>query len=132
VTSPEVNTNTDWKRWYDLPVMRTLALTRWCLRDKYFHPRRKRLAKLRALYWTLIRRYETELCQLCGGPVRLCFHVPDAIWEAHAGFRITKRRPGGEAAPGVLCPVCFTDLAADDGAHCLWWTCGFDDELMVG
>jgi hypothetical protein len=120
-----------WK-WYECQPFHQILLLRWSLTRKGWHPKRKRLARLRSFYWTLFRLHETEICARCGGPVKLCFHVPDAIWKAHAGFAQTKRDSGGESAPGVLCPGCFTDLAAENGAHCLWWTCGFDDELMRG
>jgi hypothetical protein len=88
-----------------------------------------RAAMLRALYWMLVRRYETELCQHCGRPVRLVYHAPDAIWEAVTG---RARHPDGEAAPGVLCPRCLDDLATAKGLPFLRWTCATDDTVMYG
>jgi hypothetical protein len=94
---------------------------------KHWHPKHKRLARLRALYWTLIRLHETEICALCGGPVHIVFHVPDSIWEAVTGYG---GRRDTEAAPGVLCPPCVTDLARDAGLF-LHWTCDTEDWPMV-
>lgn len=88
-----------------------------------------RAAAIRALYWMLVRRYETELCQHCGRPVRLVYHAPDAIWEAVTGHA---RHPSGEAAPGVLCPACLDDLADAKGLPYLRWTCAMTDEVMYG
>lgn len=92
-----------------------------------------RLAMLRALYWMIVRRYETELCQHCGRPVRIVFHVPDWVWETVTG---RARYPDGEAAPGILCPPCVGDLysaAVPRGeAGFLRWTCAADDSVMYG
>jgi hypothetical protein len=77
-------------------------------------------AALRTIYWWLIRRYELELCQHCGRPVRVVFHVPDDIWELATGCA---RRPDGEAAPGVLCPPCVDELVEPQVDGYLSWTC---------
>lgn len=84
-------------------------------------------AMLRGIYWRLVRRYETELCQHCGRPVLLVYHAPDAIWEAVTGLA---RHPDGHAAPGILCPVCFDDLAEAKGLPYLRWTCATSDEVL--
>ena len=86
-------------------------------------------ATLRGLYWWVIRQYETELCQHCGRPVRLVYHAPDWIWEAVTG---KARSPGGEAAPGILCPRCLSDLAEGKGLPFLRWTCSTTDEVLYG
>lgn len=64
--------------------------------NAYLYARRSdnKMATLRTLYWWIIRRYETELCQHCGGPVRIVYHAPDEIWEAVTG---NVRYPDGEA-----------------------------------
>jgi hypothetical protein len=108
-------------------VILVVQRLRYGLWAKALMPGHKRLAKMRLLYWLLIRRYETELCQRCGGPVRLVFHVPDAIWEAVTGFA---RSPGGECGAGVLCPACVDELY--DGLTFLRWTCALDDTVMTG
>lgn len=121
-------------RWYDHPAARRFALARWSFRRKNWHPQAKRLARLRSLYWVLVRGHYCEICGVCGGPVRLVFHVPDALWERFCGFTGSRRSPGGEAAYGVLCPACFDDLhkASSGRGEYLRWTCSSDDEVMVG
>jgi hypothetical protein len=93
----------------------------------------KRMAPLRALYWTLIRFYDTEICQHCGGPVGVVFHVPDELWEFVTG---NARHPDGHAAPGVLCPYCFDELfeakAPRGERGYLRWTCATEDSVMFG
>lgn len=91
----------------------------------YYHFRNARcsdtrVAMLRSLYWSLLRRYKSELCQHCGRPVRVVFHAPDDIWEAATGFA---RRPDDESAAGVLCPPCVDELAEPKLAGYLDWTC---------
>jgi hypothetical protein len=86
-------------------------------------------ARCRARYWIFGRRYKTELCRHCGRPVRLVYHAPDWIWEAVTGLA---RHPDGEAAPGILCPRCFDDLAEAKGLPFLRWTCATSDEVMYG
>lgn len=95
----------------------------------YIQKFNNRLAKFRALYWIIVRRYETELCHHCGRPVRLVYHAPDAIWETITG---KARSPGGEAAPGILCPCCLSDLAEEKGLPYLRWTCETNDSIMYG
>lgn len=88
-----------------------------------------RIATLRGLYWILIRRHKTEICQHCGRPVWIAFLVPDEVWEAATG---RARRPDGEAAPGILCPVCVGRLAEAKGLPFLRWTCSTRDEGLFG
>ncbi len=88
-----------------------------------------RKAKIRCLYWILIRRYKTELCQSCGRPVRIVYHAPDAIWEAVTG---RARHSDGEAAAGILCPSCLSDGAKRVGLPFLRWTCSTNDEVLYG
>lgn len=78
-------------------------------------------ATLRSMYWQLVRRYPTELCQHCGRPVRVVFHAPDEIWELATGLA---RSLSGQSAGGVLCPPCVDELAEPkiDGGY-LTWTC---------
>lgn len=78
------------------------------------------MATLRGIYWWLIRRYRTELCQQCGRPVRIVYRAPDDLWELATGCA---RHPSGESAPGVLCPACFDDLVDPRIAGYLIWTC---------
>lgn len=118
-----------WMRWYDLPGLRRLALARFSFMRKPWHPGCRRLARLRALYWVLLRGHDTEICHYCGGPVRVVFHVPDAIWGAVTG---KARTPGGEAALGILCVPCVDDLALNAGLPFLRWTCATDDTPMRG
>jgi len=120
---------TDGYTWYDREPFRRIVLSRF-LRRKTWHPTRLRFAVLRYLYWTLIRGYECETCRRCGGPVRVVFHVPDGIWETVTGYG--PRSPGGESAPGVLCPPCVSDLAKQAGLPFLRWTCATDDSGLRG
>lgn len=119
-----------WMRWYDLPGLRRIALARFSFMRKAWMPGHRRLARLRALYWVLLRGHDTEICNYCGGPVGLVFHAPDAIWETVTGYA---RHPSGEAAPGVLCIPCVDFLyarAAPRGeAGYLRWTCVTDDSI---
>lgn len=88
-----------------------------------------RRATFQMLYWILIRRYKTELCQHCGRPVRLVYHAPDAIWETVTG---NARHSDGHVAPGILCPPCLSKLAKEKGLPFLRWTCRTDDSVMSG
>lgn len=88
-----------------------------------------RRAMLRALYWMLIRRHKTELCQACGCPVAIVYHAPDWIWQAVTG---RARYPDGHAAPGILCPECLSDKAEVVGLPYLRWTCAVEDWPMYG
>lgn len=90
-------------------------LARRSFRRKGWHPRVRRLARVRSLYWTLVRGHETEICGRCGGPVRLVFHAPDALWLRYCG---TNQPPHG-----VLCPACFCGLVVDDGGRTPFWSC---------
>lgn len=79
------------------------------------------VAALRSLYWMLVRRYKTELCQHCGRPVRVVFHTPDEIWKIATGL---DPHPDGESAGGILCIPCVDELAESTitGGY-LAWTC---------
>lgn len=129
VTVRNVRESAHWARWYDLPGLRRLALASWALRHKTrLHPTR-RLARARHLYWVLVRGWDSEICGRCGGPVRVVFHAPDAIWETVTGLA---RSPGGEAAGGILCVPCVDDLYGTSAGGFLRWTCAADDSVMVG
>jgi hypothetical protein len=52
--------------------------------------------KLHRFYWRYVRRYDGEICQDCGRPVRVVWNAPDALWFLVMGG------PGG-----ILDPVCF-------------------------
>jgi hypothetical protein len=93
----------------------------------------RRLARLRALYWVLVRGHDTEICARHGGPVSLVFHVPDLLWDTYSGFPNAERSPGGEAGAGVLCVQCFTDLYKEAGGPTyLRWACREDDVEQAG
>lgn len=106
-------------RWYDSRLVRPFALARLVF-VKFWHPQVQPLARLRALYWWLIRRWDAEICGRCGRPVALVFHVPDALWMESCGF---DHAPGG-----VLCVACFDSLA---GRH-LFWTCSREETVLYG
>jgi hypothetical protein len=75
--------------------------------------------KARALYWLVIRRWETEICQHCGRPVRLVWWChDDLLWEKVTG----KPKPTGsrESASGILCIRCF-DTAAKKVCGWIEW-----------
>lgn len=78
-----------------------MTAIRYALREKNYHPRHDRLAKLRALYWILVRRWETEICNCCGRPVGVVWWCFDQkLWD-HVN--------GGEG--GTLCIRCFDRMA---------------------
>ena len=106
-------------------ILRVTGIGQWLYTRKFANF----AARFRARYWIYVRRYETELCQHCGRPVRLVYHAPDWSWEAVTGHA---RHPSGEAAPGVLCPRCLDDLADEGGLPYLRWTCATTDEVMHG
>ena len=83
----------------------------WVFR-KTWHPNKRRLARLRALWWIVVRRHETEICGRCGGPVGVVFHVHDELWLRGCGFP--------DAPHGVLCPRCFDKLARQTGLRPNW------------
>ena len=105
---------------YRFWLPRWLVLARWPFQGKRWRADRRRLARLRALYWIIVRQHETELCERCGAPVRVVFHAPDDLWELATGYA---RFPDGEAAPGVLCPPCVDDLVEPQIDGYLTWTC---------
>lgn len=77
------------------------------------------VAQARALYWLVLRRWETEICQHCGRPVRLVWWChSDRLWELVTGK--TKTPGSHEAAGGVWCITCF-DLAAREHSDWIEW-----------
>jgi len=114
---------------YRFWLPRRLVFARWPFQGKKWRPDRKRLARLRAFYWIVVRNYETELCERCGGPVGVVFHAPDWIWELATGYA---RFPDGEAAPGCLCIKCVDDVVDPKLDTYLRWTCATSDEVMYG
>jgi hypothetical protein len=104
---------------YRFWLPRRLVLSRLAFHTPTY-VRRRRLAWLRSLYWWLIRNYESEICDRCGGPVEVVFHAPDAIWELATGY---PRFPDGEAAPGCLCVACVDELVEPKIDGYLTWTC---------
>lgn len=112
-------------RWYDLPVLRRFALSRFSFMRSGWHPDALRLARARALYWTLVRGHDSEICLRCGAPVRVVYWAPDELWERCSGFEYAARN-GSEAGSGVLCPYCLDALAGWP----LYWTCSRDEMVM--
>jgi hypothetical protein len=112
-------------------MRRRLYMLRWyLLRGKRWFKGAGLLARLRGAYWAVVRGWDCEICSDCGRPVRLVFHVPDALWEQITGCA---RSPGGESAPGILCPDCVTRrYNALNTPTFLRWTCRTDDSVMVG
>jgi hypothetical protein len=101
--------------WHECQPFHQIILAYRCWTLKGWHPEKRRLAHLRAFYWTVFRLHETELCCRCGGPVSVVFHVPDDLWMQHCGFP--------HAPHGVLCVRCITKLAKANGVS-LFWSCG--------
>lgn len=72
-------------------------------------------ARLGWLFWRHIARYEYEMCQRCGGRVgrfhgdRSWWTTRNSLWAAVVGDR-----------NGVLCPSCFTALAAAKDIPIRW------------
>ncbi len=67
------------------------------------------IARLREFYWRRLRRWETEICQSCGGRVRIVWTASDSEWV---------RLVGSEG--GVLCVFCFDRLAENRGEILRW------------
>jgi hypothetical protein len=75
------------------------------------------LARLRAVWWYLIRGYRYEMCKACGRPV--CeregreplswWHAPDALWMEVVG---------NEA--NILCKSCFSHACDERGISIYW------------
>jgi hypothetical protein len=107
-----------------------VTAVRWVF-QKHWHPERKRLACLRAL-WLILTGYETEICGRCGGRVGVVFHVPDELWARYSGFPGAARSPGGEAGVGVLCVPCIDELVSAGSGSFPRWACALDDSVMVG
>lgn len=88
-------------------------------RLRYVATRFTGLARLRAFYWCFLRRWETEICQSCGRPVRLVWWCSDdALWTLVTG----KPKPAGrEAAGGIRCIYCFDAAARAAGVPWIEW-----------
>lgn len=63
-------------------------------------------ARLRCFWHVALRRYETEICEECGGPVGLVWWCDDdELWERVTGQ--AKTLGSREAAGGIWCTPCF-------------------------
>lgn len=80
----------------------------WVFRT-IWHPRAKWYARWRALWLIVVRRHETEICSICGGRVRLVWHVDDDLWLEAMG-----------EVGGVACPNCFDRFAGESGPFLYW------------
>lgn len=112
--------------WTDRQPWRRFMLAHWSFVSKCWHPKRKWYARARAFYLSLIG-WDTEVCSLCGGRVRVVFHVPNAMWRESSGCVDPKVDYRGYSLPGVLCVYCFNDLAGWP----IFWTCSRDESEMV-
>lgn len=83
---------------------------------KYIFHKRWRggiVTKLRALYWVVLRRWETEICLHCGRPVRQVWWCREpGWWEGVSG-----REDGG----GVMCVRCFDEEYVNQTGQPLQW-----------
>lgn len=62
------------------------------------------LVHLRRFYWRHIRRWESEICEVCGRPVRVAWWCHDPkLWTRVTGYS----RVGREDAAGIWCIYCF-------------------------
>lgn len=85
-------------------------MTRIYDRYRYVVSHYEGMAAMRALYWYVIRNYETEVCTECGRPVGVVWWChDDFLWEKVTGN--TKPTGSRESASGTLCISCF-DVAA--------------------
>ena len=85
-----------------------LTSLRWWLTER----RSTRRAAWRG-FWHIILRYDGEICLRCGRRVMphtgSWWHAPEDLWVTCGG-----------PEHGVLCPPCFTDLAARRGLIVYW------------
>lgn len=67
--------------WYECNPFYQLSLLRWVNTKKGWHPKRKRLARLRAFYWTLFRPpCLSDLAKAAGLPfLRWTCSIDDSI-----------------------------------------------------
>jgi hypothetical protein len=86
---------------------------RWVLGDLR---RRRPVAALRTLRWTLFRGHIGETCQECGRPY-LLWHADDALYGAVTG---RYPRPDGESATGLFCLACFDRMARAEDIVLRW------------
>ncbi len=99
-----------------LHLKRRILLSRWSFKRKGWHPRAKKLARLRALYWTLIRGHYSEICNRCGHPVGVGWRTAtDQLWLDGCGL--------ANPPHGQLCPECFSDSAHEAGLRPISWEC---------
>src|ERR1035437_700379 len=105
-----------------------------CTDLRYYGGQGKARALTRAIYHTLIRGCETEMCQDCGRPVK---HSLDGYWRASDElWNTVVGEPGwreqlGEYAylgvPGTLCPRCFYEEAERRGLRVAWLAVSADE-----
>jgi hypothetical protein len=67
------------------------------------------VARLREFYWRRLRRWETEICQWCGGRVRIVWTASDEDWLRVMGHD-----------GGVLCVFCFEGAMEEQGRFIRW------------
>ena len=94
----------------------------WVFR-KHWHPKRQRLARVRALWLVVARHWETEICGRCGRGVGLVWHAPDDQRWVASGYP--------DKGGGILCIPCFDRLCEESGLPFLRWTCEMDS-VMYG
>jgi hypothetical protein len=76
-------------------------------------------AKARAFYWSVIRRWETEICMKCGRPVRVVWWCHDsALWTRITG---NPKPPGSESAAGIWCIYCFDKACRAEKTGWIEW-----------
>lgn len=82
---------------------------RWWLQVRWG----SRRARWRAFWHAIVRRYPLEICHRCGRRnwphIGSWWDAPDPLWMAAGGNEW-----------GVLCPPCFTKLAASKGMTVYW------------
>ena len=86
---------------------------RWAM---WYLRRRRIVAAVRTLWWTLVRGHISEACQDCGRPY-LFWHAVDDLYG-----RVTGRWPfpDGECATGLFCLDCFDRMAERRGISLRW------------
>lgn len=68
------------------------------------------LARYRRWYWRRVRRYQGELCDDCGGRVRIIWWAPDWMWGQAMGH-----------SGGILCPPCFDERMGHPNVFFIKW-----------
>lgn len=97
-------------RYSSLPGLLGVLRYEWRMRRAW----RSRMAVVRGLWWSLVRRYPCEVCEACGRRVGAStgftwWHADDEMWMAVNG-----------AYGGTLCIPCFTHDAELQGV-CIYW-----------